>query len=174
MARTVQKKICMLGEFAVGKTSLVRRFVEGRFDDKYLSTVGVNISRKPVQLDAQTTVNFILWDIAGNNGAGPVTKSYLTGAAAALLVCDLTRADTLKQLKEHAEDFLAARPGSAIIIAANKADLEAEWKVTEAEVQAMADSLKSRWFLTSALTGKHVEAMFETLARQLEETAAHE
>lgn len=174
MARTVQKKICMLGEFAVGKTSLVRRFVEGRFDDKYLSTVGVNISRKPVELDDHTTMNFILWDIAGNNGAGPVTTSYLTGAAAALLVCDLTRKDTLEQLRTHADGFLKARPGSAIIIAANKADLESDWTVTEAEVKATADSLKSHYFLTSALTGKNVEMIFETLARQLEEPASHE
>ena len=88
----IQKKICLLGEFAVGKTSLIRRYVEDKFSDKYLSSIGVKVSRKNVEL-GDDTVKLLIWDLAG--GEDYTQSSYLMGAAGALLVCDVTRADTL-------------------------------------------------------------------------------
>ncbi|HNO94753.1 MAG TPA: hypothetical protein PKJ84_11315, partial [Anaerolineales bacterium] len=72
---TIQKKICLLGDFGVGKTSLVQRFVEGRFDDKYLSTMGVKISRKTLKR-SYGKLNLLIWDVAGSNGFESSGTSY--------------------------------------------------------------------------------------------------
>src|SRR5512147_1281675 len=98
----IQKKVCLLGDFAVGKTSLVRRYVEGRFDDKYLSTIGVKISRKTLARSTGT-LNLLIWDLAGSDEFNTIAPSYLRGAAGALIVCDLTRPETLKVFAQYAE-----------------------------------------------------------------------
>ena len=88
------KKICLLGDFSVGKTSLVRRFVHNRFDDQYISTIGVKVSRKTVVLpvaDDLVELTLMVWDLAGSQGTTPIAASYLRGAVGAVLVCDLTR-----------------------------------------------------------------------------------
>ena len=87
----VQKKVCLLGDFAVGKTSLIRRYVEDRFDDKYLSTIGVKISRKIVQRP-DYALTLLIWDLAGGDDINQLSRRYLLGAVGAILVCDLTRA----------------------------------------------------------------------------------
>ena len=94
MAKTISKKICLLGDFAVGKTSLVQRFVYALFDDKYISTIGVKVSRKTVVLpreDEVVELTLMLWDLAGSEEFGRVRASYLRGAVGAVLVCDVTR-----------------------------------------------------------------------------------
>ena len=75
---TIQKKICLLGDFGVGKTSLVQRFVEGRFDDKYLSTVGVKISRKTLKR-SYGEMNMLVWDLAGSNGFESSSSTLYAG-----------------------------------------------------------------------------------------------
>ena len=162
----VQKKVCMLGDFAVGKTSLVRRFVRGMFDDKYLTTVGVKISQKTVQ-HQDTQVKMILWDLSGGSEFDRILPSYLRGAASALLVCDLTRSDTLKHTKEHARRIREINPDSVLILAANKADLGVERRVEVAEIENVASELNISYFLTSAKTGENVDALFHTLAAAL-------
>ena len=96
--KIVQKKICMLGSFSVGKTSLVRQFVEGQFTDKYLSTIGVKVSRKTVERP-QSQLKFLIWDLAGGDDFTQVGNNYLRGAKGALIVCDLTRAETLAEFE---------------------------------------------------------------------------
>src|SRR5215211_7084781 len=92
----VQKKICMLGGFSVGKTSLVKRFVESVFSETYLTTVGVKIDKKTVDL-GERAVNLILWDVAGEDDISAVRMSYyyLRGCAGYVLVADGTRPSTL-------------------------------------------------------------------------------
>ncbi|OAD21521.1 small GTP-binding protein, partial [Candidatus Thiomargarita nelsonii] len=90
----LQKKICMIGDFCVGKTSLVSRFVRETFSEKYLTTVGVKIDSKLVKLVDGREIKLILWDIAGNNTLTTATISYLRGAAGFLLVVDGTRRPT--------------------------------------------------------------------------------
>ena len=159
----IQKKICLLGEFAVGKTSLVRRFVEGRFDDKYLSTIGVKISRKTIE-HQDTILKLLIWDLAGGEDFSRMGPSYLQGSAGALIVGDLTRPDTLTTWVAHAKQIRAINPKAVLVFAANKADLVDERRVNEADLLASSQFLGGAYRLTSAKTGEGVEAAFTALA----------
>jgi small GTP-binding protein len=163
----IQKKICMLGTFAVGKTSLVRRFVESIYSDKYHTTVGVKIDKKLVQLES-AELTLILWDIEGTQTEHDLRKSYLRGAAGYLLVVDGTRQDTLYQalpLQARVEETIGAVPFLLLI---NKADLTSEWSISERETAALGNK---GWTVmkTSAKTGFGVEDAFRTLAQRLAE-----
>ncbi len=167
----VQKKICMLGAFAVGKTSLVRRFVEGRFDDRYLSSIGVKISRKPVAVD-NVMVNLIVWDLAGSEDYNGLQASYLQGAAGGIVLCDVTRADTLKGWEYYSRRLLDVNPKARIVLVANKVDM-VEARVLD-QVALLHTSTRCEaalstppFFVSSAKTGENVEQIFRTLAEQL-------
>lgn len=167
--QTITKKVCLLGDFAVGKTSLIRRFVFNMFDDKYLSTIGVKISRKPVTLTTPTStvdLNMMLWDLAGKNGFRQVWTSYLRGASAGVLVCDLTRRDTLTSLPDYADELRQINPQARLIVAANKSDLP-DQQVTLAEVAAIAAACNAPHYVTSARTAASVEEVFSHLAHLL-------
>ena len=164
--KVIQAKICLLGDFAVGKTSLVRRVVEGRFDDRYLSTIGVQISRK-VLLRQGTTLSLIMWDLAGGDTFAQAQRSYLSGARGALIVCDLTRRDTLERLSQYVDSFQKANPGAVIVFAANKADLTEAREISEDDLRE-ASKDREGFFLTSAKTGAGVEEALSTLAWEVE------
>lgn len=170
MVATFSKKVCLLGDFAVGKTSLVRRFVYNLFSDKYLSTIGVNVSRKMVAVqraDEVVELTMMLWDLAANAEFDQMQASYLRGAAGAIVVCDLTRPETLAHLKTQAQNLRDTSAKAQIILAANKADLSTEHQVTSAEVEAVATALDIPFYFTSAKTGAHVEEIFRHLGRLL-------
>ena len=161
----IQKKICMLGGFAVGKTSLVARFVSSIFSDKYLTTIGVKIDRKPIVLE-QSTINMVIWDVAGEDEFQTVQRSYLRGSSGYLLVADGTRAssfETALQLQKKAEDTVGAVP---FILALNKVDLAAEWQIDPRAYTRLAEQ---GWTITrtSAKTGDGVEETFQALARRM-------
>ena len=123
---TITKKICLLGDFNVGKTSLVRRFIEDKFSDRYLSTVGVKVSRKSVNLTTEPDVrqvNFLIWDLEGKTKFKSITPSYLKGASGSIVVADLTRTETIENLSLHLQLFSQVNPQSKTIVALNKADL---------------------------------------------------
>lgn len=165
----LQKKICLLGDFAVGKTSLVRRFVEGRFDEKYLSTIGVKVDRKVLYLpsphleEGQVELTFMLWDLAGGPEFSPVVPSYYRGSAGAILVCDLTRSETLVALEHYAQDFLEVNPAARLVMAANKVDLVEECSPSDQSLNELALANRFPLFITSAKTGELVEEMFQQL-----------
>lgn len=163
----VQKKVCILGDFSVGKTSLVRRYVEGRFDDKYISTIGVKISRRIVEIGDDKKISLVIWDVAGSEEFNGAHLSYLQGASAALLVCDLTRKTTLASLRKYASVMLSVSPRAVFVLLANKSDLVEQIELTQDEIASMASNLECPWFLTSAKTGEHVEEAFLTLAKAL-------
>lgn len=160
-----KKKICMIGAPGVGKTSLVRRYVYDLFDDKYLTTIGVKISQKrcpPMQTSENEAVQytFLLWDIEGVEGLLPAVKNYYMGASGALLVCDLTRKDTIDVIPDLIEGFRKASPDAEIILAGNKLDLVG---MDEDNVGALADIKNDTGlpnFLTSAKSGQNVENAF--------------
>lgn len=166
----ISKKVCMLGEFSVGKTSLVRRFVYQRFDDKYISTVGVKVSRKTIgiaQGDAMVDLTMMLWDLAGSEEFDRLRASYLRGSAGAILVCDLSRPDTLPQLTAYMEHLTELDLHIPLVLAANKVDLFPAAQIPEAAVAELAAGLNAPYFLTSAKEGNAVEDLFRELARLL-------
>ena len=165
----LKKKICLLGSFAVGKTSLVRRFVDNSFDEKYLSTVGVTISRKEVQVKQNTAVNMVIWDLAGADKFNGKHTSYLQGAAGAFLVCDLSRKETFSYIKKYQERIESISPNIKLIIIGNKVDLIASPQNAERELAQLADEINASYFLTSAKEGTNVEGGFHTLAEALVE-----
>ena len=166
----LSKKICLLGEFAVGKTSLVRRFVYDRFDDKYISTIGVKVSRKVVAVPRDNDVvemTMMLWDLAGSEEFNPVRASYLRGASGAVLVCDMTRAHTLQYLQSYVDDLRKISADVSLIIAANKADLTAERQLSVDDVAEYANELGAPYYLTSAKVGDNVDDLFRRLGKML-------
>jgi small GTP-binding protein len=161
----LQNKICMLGGFGVGKTSLVSRFVSSIFSDTYLTTVGVKIDKKKVALDSGE-MTLMLWDIYGQDEFQTVRDSYLRGATGYLLVADGTRYTTLDSavaLQKRAESVIGRVP---FLLLLNKRDLEREWQVDEQTLVALVER-GWRVVKTSAKTGEGVEEAFTTLAREM-------
>ena len=161
----LQKKICMLGGFGVGKTSLVSRFVTSLFSDTYLTTIGVKIDKKTITVDSHE-MNLMLWDIYGQDDFQTVRDSYLRGASGYLLVADGTRHATLDMaavLQKKAESVIGDVP---FLLLLNKADLVREWQVNE---HALVKLVDRGWSVvkTSAKTGDGVEGAFTKLASQM-------
>ncbi len=163
---SIQKKICLLGDFAVGKTSLVRRFVEDIFEDKYLSTIGACVSRKIVTV-CKSPVTLLIWDLAGEEKFTQVMTSYYRGAAGAILVCDLTRAETFPSLKDYAQSFWRVNPHTPLVVVGNKVDLAEQRSIADVELSDAAGHLDAFWLTSSAKTGENVQWLFEQLGARL-------
>ena len=162
----IQKKICMLGSFAVGKTSLVAQFLTKGFSEKYHTTIGVKIDKKTVEV-ADATVDLILWDIQGEDSTQQLYLSYLRGVSGYLLVVDGTRRSTLTtaiNIQSTVASLLG--PQVPFVVLVNKQDLESEWEVKESDLQELAER---SWYVakTSAKTGEEVEQAFLRLASQV-------
>jgi small GTP-binding protein len=171
---TVSKKICLFGDFGVGKTSLIRQFVECKFSDQYLSTVGVKISRKLVNfpekdLCTERNLQMIIWDIEGSNKFKSVANNYFEGSKAAVIVGDVTQSETLNHIREHIQTFLAINPKSYVVVALNKSDMiSAEYLENIRRTYQFTDpSNILNTYITSAKTGKNVDQIFQALATRL-------
>jgi small GTP-binding protein len=161
----IQKKICMLGAFAVGKTSLIRRFVESIFSETYHTTVGVKIDKKTVHVNG-SEVDLVLWDLYGDDGFQKIRWSYFQGASGYLLVADGTRRATLQKalaLEERARHEIGPVPFVFVI---NKHDLLQEWEV-DPEAEAPLHAKKWTVLHSSAKTGEGVEEAFTELTRKM-------
>ncbi len=161
----IQKKICMLGAYSVGKTSLVSQYVNSIFSEKYTTTIGVKIDKKLLQID-DTTLSMILWDVYGEDNHQSVMPSYLRGMAGYILVTDPTRPSTLTStLTLHAK--VTETVGDVpFVLALNKSDLKSEWVAELDELQGLKDSSVA-WFETSAKMNTDVDPLFESLAKAL-------
>ncbi len=161
----IKKKICMLGAFAVGKTSLVQRFVHSIFSDKYHTTVGVNIEKAKIHTE-NTDVDLIIWDLYGEDEFQKVRSSYLRGASGCIYVVDGTRKSTLTtafNLQKMAELTIGKKP---FIFAVNKSDLKDQWEISSSDLE----DIKQQGAIiikTSAKTGEEVEKAFEALTRKM-------
>ena len=158
----IQKKICLLGGFGVGKTSLVARYVHSIFSDKYLTTLGVKIEKKSVAVDTNH-VELIIWDLHGDDEFQRVNMSYVRGASGYLLVADGTRRhtiDTAFALHEAAQRAIGKVP---FILAINKADLADSWEIDPTALERFGVPVVR----TSAKSGDQVEDTFATLARAM-------
>ncbi len=167
-------KICLYGEGAVGKTSLIQRYVNNAFDDKYIMTIGTKVSGKkvilphPKEKDAGLEVSLHIWDIMGQMGFSDLLKKrHFSGAKGAIGVCDLTRKSTLDDL-EHWTDSLYETVGKIpVILLANKYDLEDQFQFGEDELHYLAKKYGAVHGFTSAKTGGNVELAFRLLSETL-------
>ena len=160
-----QKKICTLGTSAVGKSSLVARFVKGIFSENYLTTIGVKIDKKTITLRGQK-VDLLIWDLNGEDRFQKLSMNYLRGTAGYLLVIDGTRRSTLDAALALHHKTQATVGDVPFVVLINKTDRKEDWEIEEADIE----DLQARgWTIqeTSAKTGNGVEKAFSDLARKL-------
>ena len=155
-----KKKICMVGDFAVGKTSLTQKFVNNVFSDKYLTTIGVKIDTAEVG-----DTKLIIWDIAGRDSLSPVNVSYLVGASGVVLVADGTRESTITGIVDIWQTIEKRIGNVPLVLALNKCDSD-DWNVSE---QSLAQFSEFGWkvYFTSAKEGENVSQIFEDLVSQI-------
>ena len=157
----ISRKVILTGSFGVGKTSLFRRFINNTFSEKYITTIGVKVDKKSLEINGQE-ISILLWDIAGEVKQDKVPKSYFLGASAIIYVFDLARPSTYLNLEADMEILNGILPDAIIKIVGNKKDLVADGGI---------DKIKGQLnfpldVVTSAKTGENVEALFIDLAKE--------
>ncbi|MBY8985144.1 MAG: GTP-binding protein [Candidatus Lokiarchaeota archaeon] len=159
-------KITLLGEKNVGKTSLVYRYIENKFRENYKATLGVNLLKKDMDVDANS-VSAQVWDLGGQESFRSLRKLYLEGANGALIIFDLTDKKSFDKLNEWIDSFREARGDQPIVLIGNKADLGNQRKITDKEASNYAKDNNIELMLTSAKTGQNVEESFIKLTRRI-------
>lgn len=159
------KKIVLLGHVNVGKTSLVKRFVHDFFPEKYISTIGVTVERKVVQIE-DTSITLIIWDIEGHANTENVPEAFLIGTQGIIYVFDLARRETCSNLKEQLDFLRSILPFVPIKILGNKMDLVAENELNQFQLE-FSEKYGVNFYPTSAKTGINVEIVFNSLAKLL-------
>ena len=161
-------KCVILGDPAVGKTSLVRHYCDGYFQESYLTTIGVSFMRKEINYKDSTVV-LQLWDIGGQAMFSSVRSNYLKGTHAAMIMFDLTRKGTLVSVNRWYEDVVRVAKQIPVILVANKSDLPHNPGLIK-----KAEKIAERWncelIITSAKTGDHMNEAFKTMTREIFET----
>ena len=166
-------KICLLGDGAVGKTSLIRRFVEDAFRDDYLLTIGTKTSKKRViikkpELQKDLNITLIIWDIMGQISFRKLLHpTYLKGARGAILVCDLTRKETLEHIDDWIDSLYVEGKVVPSVFVGNKCDLVDNHAFGKAELESVASAYDSPFYITSAKTGEFVEEAFRNLSMRI-------
>ena len=166
-------KICLLGDGAVGKTSLIRRFVEDAFRDDYLLTIGTKTSKKRViikkpEFQKDLNITLIIWDIMGQISFRKLLHpTYLKGARGAILVCDLTRKETLEHIDDWIDSLYVEGKVVPSVFVGNKCDLVDNHAFGKAELESVASAYDSPFYITSAKTGEFVEEAFRNLSMRI-------
>lgn len=155
----IRKKILLIGDFAVGKTSLIKRYVDNTFSDSYLTTIGVKISKKRITLN-EIECELLIWDIEGATSIKSIPHSYFRGASGAIFVSDVGRRETIEGLNEHINTFMMLNQKAKYVVAYNKSDL-----LNTQQKEAL--QLSGNAFFTSAKSGSNVETLFTTLAKEI-------
>lgn len=183
----VKGKICLLGDLAVGKTSLIRRYVLDTFDDKYITTIGTKVTKKRLNIELpekskEVDLTLLIWDIMGQYQERlPTTisqfnryipqQNYFFNSKGAIVVCDLTRKSTFKSVKVWISSLFEVTSEIPVIIVGNKIDLKEKHEIKKEEVETLAKEFNARFFLTSAKNGHNVEKMFYNLGDLLVKAA---
>jgi len=161
-------KIVLLGDFAVGKTSLVRRYVYDEFSDSYLTTIGVKVTRKDVAINDSIRADLLLWDIAGSDKFMKISPDYLKGASAGIIVADLTRRSTIDNIPEHIDLLQSVNPSAIVFIALNKSDISPN---ADEHINKTRDMLSGKTFgsliATSAKDGSNIDALFREITSMI-------
>ncbi len=160
---SASKKIVLIGHFGVGKTSLMRRFIDNAFSEDYKVTLGVQVKKKLVTLANGNSVSLIIWDLEGNTTVEKTRPSYLLGANAFIYVFDATRTDTFKDLNSEVNFLDKNYPNAITKVIGNKMDL-----INDESLNDIMRVKKIKYnYLTSAKTGDNVDTMFQELASEL-------
>ena len=155
-------KVCIIGDFAVGKTSTIARFVKNAFSEEYLTTVGVKIDTKSIETD-HGPIKLVIWDVAGTDELSNIELAYLRGSAAFILVADGTRRNTVDNALRLREDLVAQYGDLPFVAMLNKQDLSQQWEITDDELEASRVA-GVEWIPCSAKTGHSVGDAIESLA----------
>lgn len=161
----LQKKICLLGSFSVGKTSLISRYVNSLFSEKYLTTVGVKIDKKQLEVGGQK-LTLMIWDLAGQDDFTTIRSAYLRGMAGYIVAIDGTRQhsfDVAISLHNMVRDIMGELP---VAFAINKADLKEQWQLDNKHIQILAQN-GHPVIETSAKLDQGINEIFNALAKQL-------
>lgn len=161
----IKKKICMLGAFAVGKTSLVQRYVNSIFSDRYQTTVGVKIDKKTICIGTRK-LDLILWDLNGEDEFQEVRVSYLRGASGCLYVIDGTRTATVTTVLKLEKRVIENLGNIPSVFALNKIDLSDQGEI-DTQLIAQLEDNRGEFVRTSAKTGQGVETVFQRLVQQI-------
>ncbi len=171
-AKRMKAKVCLVGEQAVGKTSLVRRFVLDAFDDSYIATMGAKVLKRDIEVSDETygnlLVNLVIWDIMGNKSFRDLFKeAFFQGAQGLIAVCDVTRKATLTELESWIKAVSKVAGDIPVQILANKVDLVDDTELAEDDIKEFSDRIDSTYVMTSAKTGENVEDSFDIVARKI-------
>ncbi|UCE36265.1 MAG: GTP-binding protein [Thermoplasmata archaeon] len=167
-AKEMVKKMCVIGEGAVGKTSLIRRFVYNKYEDRYVATIGTKTTAKPMQINIDEKVvgmKLQIWDIQGLRCFSKLQMKTYKGANGAFIVIDITRKETIFSFEAWLLSLYKVAGEIPVVVLANKNDLEAE--LSEDEIMALLRIYGFPYFLTSAKTGDNVSIAFETLSKMM-------
>jgi len=169
--REVIKKICLLGDPAVGKTSLIRRYVFDMFDDKYITTIGTKVTKKAIMVKSaekgDCKITLLIWDILGQREYQRLHPVYYQGAEGALIVCDSTRKETIGNLATWVTSFKNVVGNVPVVFLMNKSDLVDQEKFDRTEIEALTKQHQASYLPTSAKTGLNVENAFMTVSEAL-------
>jgi len=165
----ITKKIVLIGDFATGKTSLIRRYVDNQFSDEYLTTIGVKISKKHLALPQDIELQLMIWDIEGRTDVKDTNPSYIMGAHGVVIVGDISREVSLENIPIHIDFVRSLVPNAPIIVALNKSDLIRNGAMVEHKVLAFKDSLYEVVDVldTSAKDAKNVDEIFIELSKAI-------
>jgi len=174
-AEQFKKKVCLIGDPMVGKTATVNRFVLKSFDDKYIQTIGVNVSKKDVAMQitqADNTplpinVSLSIWDLVGQKAFRNLTKRHFMNSHGALMVCDVTRQETIMSLREWILFLFNTTGPISLVIIANKSDLPHNPAVITRSLREISNQFGAPFVFTSAKTGANVEEAFYTLSQSM-------
>ena len=170
-SKQIKRKVLLLGDGAVGKTSLIRKFVMDKFSDDYITTIGTKITKKDLTYttpDGETMLTLMIWDILGQKGYKSIQSSSYKGAEGAMVICDLTKKESLASISEYwIPELQKVTGGIPMIFVGNKCDLIDDRQISEDELAGTAKQYSSQSFVSSAKTGENVEMIFNALGEKV-------